>query len=93
MLFEGAWGTLGSEKLPHRLEGLAVARAQPAVIPDLDKMVRQDMLQKPADEFLSTESADLGLLGAGIFILEGDLAIFQGEDAVIADGHTKDIGR
>ena len=76
MLFEGAWGTLGSEKLPHRLEGLAVSRAQQAVIPDLDKMIRKDMLQKPADEFLSTESADLGLLGVGIFVLEGDLAIF-----------------
>ena len=51
------------------------------------------MLQKPADEFLSTESADLGLRGVGIFVLEGDLAIFSGEDAVIADGHTKDVGR
>jgi hypothetical protein len=76
LLLEGAGGTLGSEKLPHRVEGLAVSRAPQAVIPDLDNMIRQDMRQKPADACLRTESADRGLLSVGILVLEGDLALF-----------------
>jgi hypothetical protein len=76
ILLEGAWGTLGSEKRPHRLEGLAVSRAQQAVIPDLDQMIRKAMRQNPAEEFLSPASADLGLRGVGILVWEGDLAIF-----------------
>jgi hypothetical protein len=74
-LLEGAWGTLGSEKLPHRLAGRAVSRAQQAVIPDLDKMIRKDRRQKPAEAFLRTESADRGVRGVGLFVWEGDLAI------------------
>jgi hypothetical protein len=75
-LFEGAGGTLGSEKRPHRVEGRAVSRAQQAVLPALDHRSRKDMRQTPADEVLRTESAALGWLGVGILVLEGDLAIF-----------------
>ena len=79
---DGVWGAPGSAELSHRLECIAVSRAQQAVIPDLDNMGRQATQQQPADEFLGTEGAELGLLGLGSGVVEGTLTIFTCEHVV-----------
>jgi hypothetical protein len=92
MPVEWSGGPLDSEQLPHRLECGAVSRAQQAVIPDLAKVVGKARRPKPANEWLCTEGAARGVRGLGSFVVEGELTIFQGEEAVIADGHAKDVG-
>jgi hypothetical protein len=83
--------TLTPQKGPGLVQGIAVARAKQAVIPDLDKVVRQDVLEEPADEFLDRDGANLDSPGLGVLVLEGDPASFESEDAVVADRHTKDV--
>jgi hypothetical protein len=51
------------------------------------------MRPQPADACLGMKGAELGWLGLGIFVGEGDLTIFQGEAAVLAQGHAQDVGR
>jgi hypothetical protein len=90
--FALSWGRRDSEKRPHRWEGGAVSRAQQTVLPDLDQVGRQAMRQKPADECRGTAGAERGLRGRRSFGLAGDLTSCQGEAAVMAEGHPKDIG-
>ena len=83
---------LNPQKLPGLFQVVAVARAKQAVIPDLDQVVRPDMVQEPADECLGRDCADLDCPRLGVLVLEGDLAIDALEEAVVADRHTKDVG-
>lgn len=90
------WGslrTLSAQKGPGFVQCIAVARAKQAVIPDLDKVLRQDVLQEPADACLGSDGADLECPGPGVLVWESDPAIFESEDAVVADGHPKDVRR
>jgi hypothetical protein len=84
---------VSAQKRPHRVERLAVARTTQAVIPDRDPRVRKPRRPKPAAAFLSPESAELGVLGVGIVVLEGDLTSCPCQEAVMADGHANDVGR
>jgi hypothetical protein len=93
MTFWESVATLNPQKGPGFVQGIAVARAKQAVIPDLDTVVRQDVLQEPADEFLGCDGADLESPGLGVLVFEGDPAVFESEDAVVADRHTKDVRR
>jgi len=70
---------------------MPVPWAQEAVIAHLDESVRQDVLQKPADELFGTHRTARELLGCRILILKRDGAILKLEDALIADGHAKDV--
>jgi hypothetical protein len=92
MTFWGSVATLNPQKRPGFLQGVAVARAKQAVLPDLDTVVRQDVWQEPAEEFLGSARADLDCPGLGVLVLEGDLAICERAEAVVADRHTKDVG-
>jgi len=83
---------LNPQKLPGFFQVVAVARAKQAVIPDLDQVVRQDLWPEPADACLGSDGADLDGPSLGVLVLEGDLAIYELEDAVVADRHTKDVG-
>jgi len=91
MTFWGAMATLTPHKGPGVGQGIAVARATQAVIPDLDNVVRQDVLEEPADACLGSDGADLESPGLGVLVWEGDPAIVEAEDAVVADRHTNDV--
>jgi hypothetical protein len=49
------------------------------------------MLQETADEFFSGQFAESGLAGFGVLIAKSHLAIFQFQDAVVADGHPENV--
>ena len=88
-LFSGA---RGREKLPDFVEQLAIAVAEEAIIPDLDKASGQDVLQETTDELFGTDGAVPGFSSVRVFVAKGDLIVFHFQDAIVADGHAKDIG-
>jgi len=70
----------------------SVSVGQQAEVPYPDKASRQDMEEEPADKLLGLE--DHGLLAVMICIIspeEGNLAVPDGEEAVIADGDSVGI--
>ena len=65
-----------------------MAVGQEAVIADALEAGRQGVLQEAADELLGGDGHHLGVAGvAVIFPLEGDLAIFEGQQTLVGDGH------
>jgi len=69
----------------------AGARATQAVIPDLDTGVRQDVRAEPADAFCGSDGADLESPARGVVGGEGAPAIFESEEAVVAERHTQEV--
>src|SRR5437870_97435 len=65
--------------------------AEQAVVTDLDEAVGEDVLEEAADELLSGDGAVLELIGGGLFVSESDGAVFQLAQAVVAEGHAKDV--
>ena len=49
------------------------------------------MLQETADEFFSGQRAESGLASFGVLIAKDHLAIFQFQDAVVADGNPENV--
>ena len=49
------------------------------------------MLQETADEFFNGQGAKLGLASFGILVAKGHFAIFQFQDTVVVDRHSKNI--
>ena len=70
----------------------AFPRAEDAIVADLHKALRQDMLQEAADEFLGTRSAEACFPAAGILVGKGDIAVSKSADAPVAQCHAKDVG-
>jgi len=75
--------------LPESREWLSQARTEQAVIANLHKAFRQYMLQETVDELFSLQCAKSFGFGLGIPIAEGHTIIFQLQDTVVADGHSK----
>ena len=83
----------GQHKL--RAEGSqasAVARCKETIVAHLDEAFGQDMLQKPADEFFSRESAKPEMASVGGPVLKGDLPVFELDQTAVADGNAENIG-
>jgi hypothetical protein len=94
MLSEGGgWDRAGTEYFPGPVEHLSVPRAQEAVIAHFDESVRQHVLKKPTNELLRRHRSGLNLISGRFLVLKGDVAIFQREDTVVADGYAKDVRR
>jgi len=74
------------------LEQPALRRAQKAIVADLDEAWRQDMLKEPANELFSGEGCQAGSAGGAVLVFEGDVAIVEAKDAVVADCNAKDVG-
>jgi len=91
-LFFG-YGFIPSEELPTDAEVVfSVSVGQQAEVPYPDKASRQDMEEEPADKLLGLEYH--GLLAVMVRIIspeEGNLAVADGEEAVIADGDSVGI--
>lgn len=80
----------GSEQLSGAVEQRTVGRAEQAVIADFDESVRQDVLKKTPNKLFGSEGREVGLISGRFLVLKSDLAILQLEDALIADGNSKD---
>jgi hypothetical protein len=73
-------------------EPLPTTRAKKAIVAHFDEAFGQDVLQEAADELLSGKGAGLKFAGVGGAVAEGHLPVGQLQDAVVADGHAKDVG-
>ena len=69
----------------------SIAGTKEAIIAYFDKPTGEDMLQKTANEFFNGQGAELGLASFGILIAKGHFAIFQFQDTVVVDSHSKNI--
>jgi len=82
---------LRAKQLPDPTEPMAIPGAEDAVISNLDETFGQNMLQETANELVGGKGANPGLPCAGFSVAEGDLAMGQLEDTLIADGHPEDV--
>ena len=72
---------------------MPTTRAQKTVIAHFNKPFGQNMLQKPPDEFHGGKGAGLEFPGVGRSVAKGHFSLSQFQDAVVADGHPKDVRR
>lgn len=70
----------------------ATAMGEKTIVADFDKAPGQDVLKKAADELKSRQGGGSELAGVGGAEAEGDPAIGEFQDAVVADGDAKDVG-
>ena len=59
------------------LKQLTMSGTEQAVVTDFDEARWEDVLEEAADEFLSTESSTLELVGVRLFIGESDVALLE----------------
>ena len=85
------FGGGSAEQLSGFLKQLPLSGAEQTVVADFDEARWEDMLEKAADELLSTECRVLEFVSGGLFIGESDVPIFQLTDAVVADSDAKDV--
>src|SRR5882724_6362923 len=62
-----------------------------AIVTDLDEPKGEHVLEEATDELLGTDGAMLELVSGRLFVRESDLTIMQLAEAVVAEGHTKDV--
>jgi hypothetical protein len=74
------------------LELLALLGTEEAVVAHLLETVGQDMLEEAADEVWGREGGKFLPFGLAVLITKSDLAVFEFEDPVVAEGHAEDIG-
>ena len=70
---------------------LTATRGKKAIVADFDKALGQDMLQEATDELCGREGTGLEFAGVGGSVAEGYSAVYQLEDAMVADGDAKDV--
>src|SRR5712691_1610292 len=65
--------------------------AKQAVVPDFDEAVGEQVLEEATDELLGGDGATLELVSGRLFVRESDLAIMEVVEAVVTEGHPKDV--
>ena len=73
------------------LKQLPLSGAEQTVVADFDEAWWEDVLEEAADELLGAECAVAKLVSGRLFVDERDVPIFQVAQAVVADGHAKDV--
>lgn len=81
------------EKFFDLFELLALLRTEQAVVTNFDEAGRQDVLQETGDELFDGHGFDFPLLGFAVFVFESDHAVFELEQALVADGNLENIRR
>ena len=79
------------EQLPSLVEERAIGGAHQAVVANLGEALRQDVLEEAADEFFGGDLRGLDLISRRILVLKSNESVLEAKDAVIADGHSKDV--
>ena len=96
----GLLGGRAVQLLTQRSQLPAVARAEETVVAHFDEApsagsgqaLGEHVLQEAADEFFGRRGAEPGAAGVGEAVTECHFAVFQFEDAVVADGDAEDVG-
>ena len=88
----GKSGSPVFQLLPERGDHFSQGGAEEAIITDLDEAFGQNMLQEAMNEIFSTQRARSFHSGLRVPITKRDLVVFQLQDAVIANGHSEDVG-
>jgi hypothetical protein len=70
---------------------MSVGGGQQAVVTDFDEAFGQDVLKEAADKLFGGDGRESGPICGRVLVGECDLAIFEREDAAIADGNAKDV--
>ena len=70
---------------------MTMGRAEQAVVTELDEARREDVLEEATDELLGGDGATFELVSGRLFVRESDLAIMEMAEAVVAEGHAKDV--
>ena len=65
--------------------------AEQAIVTDLDEAWWEHVLEEATDELLGGDGATLELISGRLFVRESDLAIMEVAEAVVAEGHAKDV--
>lgn len=81
----------GSEQWSGPVEQMTVGRAEQAVRSDVDESVRQAVLKQTTNKLFGCEGTELDLISGRFLVRKRDFAILQREDALLADGHSKDL--
>jgi hypothetical protein len=79
------------EQLPGLVKQMPVRGCEQAIVTDFDEAFGQNVLKEAADELFGRDGRVSGLIRGRILVGKSDLAILEGEDAVIADGDAKDV--
>ena len=86
-------GRRGSEQCSGPGEQRPVLGVAHAVRADFDTSIGQDVLKKTPPKLFRGQSTSCALSRGRFLLLKRDVAIFQCENAVVADGHAKDVRR
>ncbi len=62
-----------------------------AVVANFNEVRWQDMLEEAANELLGGKGAGLDLIGGRFLVLEGDVAVSEGDEAAVAEGDAEDV--
>jgi len=81
----------GREQVSGFLKQMPMSGAEQAVVTDLDEAWWEDVLEEATDERLGGEGAMLEMVSGRLFVSESNVAIFQLAEAVVTEGHAKDV--
>ena len=70
---------------------MALGGTEQAVVTNLDEARREHVLEEATNELLGGKGALLELVSGRLFVSEGDLAIMQLAQTVVAEGDAKDV--
>jgi len=84
-------GSGGCERLPDLVKQMSVGGGQQAVVTGFDEAFGQDVLKEAADKLFGGDGRESCPICGRVLVGECDLAIFEREDAAIADGDAKDV--
>ena len=84
-------GVLGRQTLPNLLELGLVGRRPQAIVADLVDAGGQNVLKEATDELLGRYRHRTPLVVCGVLVAEGDLAVFDAQDAAVGDGDPVDV--
>jgi len=70
---------------------VTITGTEPAEVAHFDEAWRQYVLEEAADELLGGDLTGLELISGRLFESESDVAIFQLAQAVVTEGHPKDV--
>jgi hypothetical protein len=80
-----------TQRPKNRLKELVVWGVKEAVVADFNEAIGQNVLQETGQELQDRQGQPTGLLFLTALAQEGDLAVFQFDQASVGEGHAVDI--
>jgi hypothetical protein len=77
---------LDVEQVVEPCQPVPVSRRQEAVVPHFDESGWKHVRQEATDKLFHQEGLSVEGTGLGVFVLKGDVAVFQLQEALVAEG-------